>query len=151
MEGVFLAGIHLLTFLLGGGGVNGPPHFEIDLSIFGMGVEIVFLLYMRGGICYFHYFILIPIHWRAKVTKYDVYAHILRLGCSKNAIPQDFGRRKIGGRCSDFAWVCDEVSTRGEAEPVWVLLLWVIINYQSSICDKSIGRDFSYFLMGEYE
>ena len=131
--------------------VNGPPYFEIDVSIFwhGRGYCIV-VGHPRGNIL-FHSHILIPVHWREKVKVFDVYEHILCSGHAENTVPQDFGRRQIGGTSSDITWVRDEVSTSGEADTVWVLLFWAVIDYQYSICDDSIGWDFSYFLMGEYE
>ena len=94
---------------------------------------------------------LIPVHWLAQVTFFDVYAHILCSGRAENAVPQYFGRCQIDGMSSDVAWVLDEVSTSGDADPVWFLLLWELIDYQSPICDDSISRDFSYSFMGEYK
>ena len=50
----FFSQVFLCLFSCLGEAVNGPPDFEIDISIFGMGLNIVLLLDMHGEIYYFH-------------------------------------------------------------------------------------------------
>ena len=69
-----------------GEAVHVPPYFEMDVSTFGMVVEIVFLFDVHRQNCRFHSRIIIPVHWRAKVKVFNIDAHILRSGALRTLL-----------------------------------------------------------------
>jgi hypothetical protein len=49
----------------------------------------------------------------------------------------------------EFERVVDKVTSNSDTDTIRVLLLWVMVNYNSSICYRSFVVDMSNFILGE--
>ncbi len=56
-------------------------------------------------------------------------------------VPEELGRYHVGGACGQLKGVVDEVPTNGDADMVGILLLWLMVDDNMSICDGPVFGD----------
>ncbi len=81
--------------------------------------------------------------------------HVLDVGTGKagtlgadGTVPKEFQRDHVSDAGGEFERVVDKV-TSSDTDTVRVLLLWAMVNYNSSIRYRSVAGDMSNFIVGE--
>ncbi len=84
--------------------------------------------------------------------------HVLDVGAGKagtfgadGTVPKEFQRDHVSGTGGEFERVVDKVTSNSDADTIRVLLVWVMVNYNFSICNHSVVGDLSNFIVGEEE
>jgi hypothetical protein len=93
-----------------------------------------------------------------KPVKQCFEVHVLDVGASKvgtfgadGTVPKEFRRGDVSCTGGEFERVVDKVTSNSDADWIRVLLLWAMVNYNSSIHYHSVVEDMSYFIVGEEE
>jgi hypothetical protein len=84
--------------------------------------------------------------------------HVLDVGASKagtfgadGTVPKELRRDHVSGAGGEFERVIDNVTSNSDADMIRVLLLWAMVDYNSSIRYRSVVGDMSNFIVGEEE
>jgi hypothetical protein len=80
--------------------------------------------------------------------------HVLDVGTSETGtlgadgtVPKEFQRDHVSGAGGEFERVVDKNTSNSDADTVRVLLLWAMVNYNSSIRYHSVAGDMSNFIV----
>ncbi len=98
-----------------------------------------------------HFHILKPVKGCFEVHVLDVGAGEAGTLGADGIVPKEFRRDHVSGAGGEFERVVDKVTSNSDADMVRALLLWAMVNYNSSICYRSVAGDMSNFIVGEEE
>ena len=102
------------------------------------GLQVVFIHDVLGENTDRHFHAFVSLHRCTQVKILDVEVHVACILCADDAVPQDLRCDEICCSRCQFPMEDDEVSSCRDAYPVWVFLLWSIVDDDIGVCDYSI-------------
>jgi hypothetical protein len=98
-----------------------------------------------------HLHVLVLIKWGFEIHVLDVSATELGFQSTDDTVLHNFHRDHVSCTCSEFIKIIDEVAANSNVHMIWVVLLRVVVDDDSCICDGTTFWDAPDFIMCEIE
>jgi len=132
-----------------GEAVNGFPNFNENVSLLGVGVEVVLCAGVEREDRNWHLHIFETVHRGTQIKVLNVEAEIFSPWCADDTVPKHFCSGEISRPGGQFARVMNEITTGSQSNTVGIFLLWSVIDNDTCVGYHAIGRNLSDFVVCE--